>query len=160
ARLKLNYNFTASLREPAFLSRKSSSAFSLSAERHSELNTFTRTAQGGELELTEQTRWDVPLTLSYGLSYGRTVADPAIFCTLLNLCRQEDTIFSSRRRESVVGLALLRDRSNSPLDPSRGSVVTLQLRYASPLIGSDTLSQYTKALADFASYHRIGRRGV
>ncbi|MBI4421157.1 MAG: BamA/TamA family outer membrane protein [Gemmatimonadetes bacterium] len=161
SQLKLNYNFTAALREPFVLSRRTSAAFSVFAERHSEVNAFTRTDQGGELSLTARVAWDVPVTLSYALTYGQTEAADAVFCTYLNVCGPSDiAAFKTRRRESVLGLAVVDDRSNSPLDPSRGRVLSAQLRYASVFIGSDSLSDFTKGVAEVASYHRLGRRGV
>lgn len=159
-RLKPNYNVTVSLRQPAFLSYRTSAVFSVFAERRSELNTFVRTAQGAEVSLGQEIAWQTALSLSYGLSYGQTEADPAIFCVLQNVCSVDDAAFTGARRESAIGLSVNHDASNSPLDPSRGRALSIQTRYAAPGIGSDSLSQFAKGVFDFASYHRLGRRGV
>lgn len=158
--LKLNYNATVSLRQPSFPTPRTSTAASFFAERRSELNTYVRTAHGGELSVSAEIAWQTALTLSYGLALGRTVADPAIFCSLQNVCSTADAAFTGPRVESAVGFSLFHDGSNSPLDPSRGRAVSLQGRYSSPSIGSDTLSQFAKGVFDFSSYHRLGRRGV
>ncbi|MSR06746.1 MAG: hypothetical protein EXR93_06755 [Gemmatimonadetes bacterium] len=159
-RLKVNYNMTAVLRQPAVFGHRSSAALSVFAERRSELNVFIRTAQGGELSVSQQVAWQSNVTLSYGLSVGRTIADPAIFCSLQNLCRTEDTLFSLPRRVSTLGASFLWDGSNSPLDASRGAVLSMQGRFASPTIGSDSLSQFLKGIVDLSAYHRFGRTGV
>lgn len=160
-RLKLNYNLIASVREPHFLSRRMRAVLSLSAERHSEVRAFVREAVGGTFSVTRETRWDIPVTLSYSLSYGRTLAEPAIFCAFLLVCAVEDTLlFAERRLQSTVSAALVRDRSNSVLEPTRGNVLSAQLSYASRTIGSDELIQFTKGSVEFASYHSLARRTV
>jgi outer membrane protein assembly factor BamA len=160
-RLNLNYNVTASVREPYFFSRRMRAVLSLSAERHSEVQAFVREAVGGTFSLTRETRWDIPVTLSYSLSYGRTLAEPAIFCSFLLVCAVEDTLlFAERRLQGTLSAALVRDRSNSVLEPTRGNVLSAQLRYASRTIGSDELIQFTKASVEFASYHSLTRRTV
>ena len=160
-RLRLNYSVSLSLREPFVFSRRTSATVSLFAERHSEFQAFMRQAVGGELAVTEQTRWGVPVTLGYSLSLGRTEAEPANFCSFFDVCLLRDLErFRELRVRSVVSLELVRDRSNSLLDPTSGSRLTIELRHASAFIGSDELSQFNKGLFEFASYHRIGRRGV
>jgi len=159
-RLDLNYHVAAAFQEPFLFNRRTGAALSVFAERRSELNTFVRTAQGGEASLTRQLGWRMPLTLSYSLVFGRTVADQAIFCSLLNLCRLEDSLFNARTRESTLSLGFSLDRANSPLNPSRGVTLTAQARYASSLIGADSLGQFAKALLNFSSYHQVGRQAV
>jgi outer membrane protein insertion porin family/translocation and assembly module TamA len=104
----------------------------------------------------------LPLTLSYGLSTTRTSAEPAIFCTFLNVCRIEDTrIFREDfRMRSVVALRGEWDRSDSPLDPTRGFRLSGEVRHASAFIGSDELIQFTRGVVQVASYHRVARRSV
>ena len=160
-RRKLNYNVTASLREPFFLSRRTSAALAFSAERYSEYQAFVRQAVGGEFSLTWSTPLDIPITATYSLSRAQTDADPATFCYYLNVCRVEDTrIFTHRRYRSVVGLSFVWDRSDSPLDPTHGTRLTGEMYHASTLIGSDSLIQFTRGVVDFTSYHRVGRRAV
>jgi len=132
----------------------------LSAQRVSELQAYVREAVGAEIALTQQTSWDIPITLSYQVSYGRTVAPPAIFCSFLNQCGVNDTVFSQRRLQSSVGVGLVRDRSNSPIDATNGSVFTANARYAGRLTGSDSLSQFAKAVVEGAIYQSLGLRTV
>lgn len=160
-RLNLNYNLTASLREPYFLSRRMRAVLSLAAERHSEVQAFVREAVSGSFSIIRETRWDIPVTISYSLSHGRTLAEPAIFCAFLLVCAVEDTVlFAENRLQSSLGLSLIRDRSNSVVDPTRGNVLSVQLKHASRTIGSDELVQFTKGSVEFSSYHPLTRRSM
>jgi outer membrane protein assembly factor BamA len=86
------------------------------------------------------------------------VAEPAIFCSFLNVCSDPDiAVFQRQRVESVVGLSLVRDRANSVLDPTRGSRVFIEARYASRFLGSDSLIQFAKGTAEIAAFHPLGR---
>ena len=160
SRLALNYLVTASVSEPFVFSRNLSATLSLSAERRSEFQAYLRQGVTGELDLTRHTRWGIPITLAFTVSDGRTVADPATFCVYLNVCRLDDTTFSRRRVQSTLGLSAVRNRTNSPLDPTRGSAISAEVRWASSVIGSDSLAQFTRMVGQIASYHRIGRRTV
>ena len=154
-RLKLNYNVSATMREPFFFSRRTQAAVSLFAERRSEVNAFLSDAVGGELSLSRRLFRDIPVTLSYTLSYGRTQAEPAIYCGFLNVCLAEDTVFSNRRVQSTLGLRAIWNRANSPLDPTRGFVMTLELSHASNLTGSDSLSQFNKGVFELSGTVRM-----
>lgn len=161
SRLKLNYNLSATLREPFFFSRRTSAALTLFGERRTEFGAYIRRAVGGDASVTLRTAWNVPLTFGYRLSYGNTQADPATFCSFLNVCRLQDTrIFSQNLVRATLSLSAVRDRRNSPLNPSSGNLVTLELRHASKFIGSDSLSQFNKAALEVSSHHRVGRRSV
>lgn len=157
-----NYNLTASLRFPYVLSSRTSATIALSAERRSEFQAFLRAAVGANVSITRRTRWNVPITLSYSWSRGRTEAEDAVFCSVFNVCRIEDIeVFRGQNRiQSTVGVGLVRDRLNSVFNPTRGSSFTIQLRHASSAIGSDSSIQFTKALSELAAYHPLGRRTV
>ena len=156
-----NYSVTASLTEPFFLSRNTNAAISFTAERYSELQAFLRRSVGGEVSLTWRTPMDVPLTVSYGFSRAKTDADDAIFCFFVNVCRPEDTrVYKDWLLRSEVGLHFAWDRSDSPLDPTRGFRLTGDLRHASRSLGSDSLVQFTSGALEFTSYHRVARRSV
>jgi outer membrane protein assembly complex protein YaeT len=160
-RLDLNYNLSASLRFPTVLSPRRSATVTVSAERFSEFQAYIRQAIGFGVSLTQQTKWNVPVTLSYSLSYGSTRADDAVFCSILNVCSQDDAaIFREDRVKATAGVLLVRDRTNSPINPTRGTVLTLEGRLAAEEIGSDPEIEFAKGLAEFASYHPIGRQTV
>ncbi|MFQ5704140.1 MAG: outer membrane protein assembly factor [Gemmatimonadales bacterium] len=161
SRLKLNFNVTTSLREPFFFSRKLSATVSFTGERHSEFQAFLRESVGGRFAVTWLAAPNIPVTTSYALSGGKTDADPATFCSFLNVCQVEDTrVFQKFRRRSMLELTVVWDRSDSPLDPTRGTRLTGDFRYASTAIGSDELIQFVRGVVEFASYHRVARRTV
>ncbi len=158
-RFKLNYNVTASFQEPFLFSRLTSGTISLSAERHSEVQAYLRDAVSAGLSVTHQTRWDIPVTFGYSVSLAQTVADPAVYCSFLNVCDSLATErFAQKRVQSMVSLGWVRDRSNSVLDPTRGSTLSAEVRYASSFLGSDSLIQFAKGVAEVASYHPLNRR--
>jgi outer membrane protein assembly factor BamA len=84
-----------------------------------------------------------------------------VFCSILNVCRVEDAaIFERRRVKSTTGALLVSDRTNSPLNPTRGTLLTLEGRFAGQAIGSDGQIEFAKGVGEFASYHPVGRRAV
>ncbi len=160
-RLDLNYNLSAALRFPTVFSPRRSATLTIFGERFSEFQAYIRQAVGFDLSLTQQTKWNIPVTLSYSLSYGSSQADEAVFCSVLNVCREEDTrIFSDTLVKATAGVLLVRDRTNSPINPTRGTVLTLGGLLASHAIGSDPTIQFRQGIAEFRSYHPVGRRGV
>jgi outer membrane protein assembly complex protein YaeT len=160
-RLDLNYNLSASLRFPTVFSPRRSATVTVSAERFSEFQAYIRQAIGFSVAVTQQTKWNIPITLSYSLSYGSTKADDAVFCSTLNVCREEDAaIFREDRVKATAGFLLVRDRTNSPINPTRGTVLTLEARVAADEIGSDPEIEFAKGLAEFSSYHPVGRQTV
>ncbi len=158
ARLKMNYNVSASLFEPYLFSERTSATFTVFAERHTEFQAYLREAVGGEVALTRRIR-RVPVTLSYGVSYGSTAADDVTFCAFLNVCDLDDTrAFRGRRIRAALSLAAVRNRTNSAFNPTRGHIVTAEVRWASPWIGSDSLVDFIKANAELASFHQLSSR--
>jgi outer membrane protein assembly factor BamA len=157
-RLKLNYNLSATLHEPFVFSRRTSATLTLFAERYTEYQAFLRQAVGGDAGVTMRVTPDLPVTLGYGLSYGRTQADPATLCTYLNVCSFEDvSLFADDRLRSTLSLAATRDVRGSVLNPQSGSWVSAEVRYASPAIGSDTLVQFTKGTLELGVYRELSR---
>ena len=111
SRLKVNYNVAVTLHDPLIGWDRTTGMATLFLERHTEFGAYLREAVGGELTLTRQVATDLPLEASYSLSYGRTLATPATFCALLNVCSLDDqAIFGARRRRSVVSFQLVHDR--------------------------------------------------
>lgn len=159
ARRELNYNLTSSLTFPYVFSPNNSATFSLTFEKRSEVNAYLRHSVGGAVGLTRQTGFDVPITASYALSVGETEADAASLCTLLNICSEQDRERANlRQRQSTFGLGVVRNRTNSPINPSRGTRWSADARVSDELWGSDSTAQFVKWNTEFASYHRLSRR--
>jgi outer membrane protein insertion porin family len=157
----LNYTFGITLRQPAFLSRSHVATVGFVAERRSEFGVYTREAIGGNADLTFNTRGRLPLTVGYSYSVGRTTAADGIYCSLFRLCDEASRKFLRDRRQfGAVTISAVRDRSNSILDPSEGSVTTVSLLHASRLVGSQSPYEFNRGEVEVAKYYPIGRRTV
>jgi len=155
-RRALNYNVSASISEPALLGRMVGGALSVFAERRSEIAAYVREGFGFETSFTFRFLRATPVTLSYELGRATTKASPASTCFYLNVCRADDIAAYQRpRREAVLGLVVLRNRQNSMLNPTRGSFASAEARWASRLLGSDSLSEFTRLRGQFAQHHRL-----
>jgi outer membrane protein assembly factor BamA len=160
-RLKLNYNLTASFVQPHVIVRQSRVNVTLFAERYTEYRAYLREAIGGDFGVGYDVTPRLPISLSYGLSYGSTQAELTTFCAYLNVCNAEDAaFFAERRRRATLTFSVLREHRNSVLNPTRGSRIAGELVWASPLIGSDTLVQFTKGSVEFSAYRSLTTGGV
>ena len=155
----LNYYVGATLRQPVLFGLRTVPTVTLFSERRSEYLAYLRyTPIGGVASLGWPARRHLPsATISYQAEYGRTNAEPALFCAVFNLCTANDRRRVQELKRLAVGsLAVARDRSDIPLNPTRGSVARLEVRHASTLIGSDRGLQFNKATGDVAWYRRAG----
>lgn len=156
-----NYNVTLTLRQPAFLSPQHTATLAVYAERRSEFKAYTRQAVGVNVAVTFNARRTLPITLGYSYAVGRTTADPAVYCIFFSVCNADDQEFLvNRRRFGAIGLAAVRGRVNSVLDPSTGSVVQANVVYASRYVLSDTLYEFNREELGISQYYPVGRRGV
>jgi len=162
SRLTINYRLSGTLREPLLFAPQMDGTLSLFDERHTEFQAYLRQSLGGQIALTRRLGSDaLPLTLSYGLSWGKTVADPVTLCRYFRTCLVDDTqFFAEPRWRSVLGLSFVRDRTDALFNASTGSALTAEIHWASPLIGSDSLIQFARGVAAYASYHRLAPRTV
>jgi outer membrane protein assembly factor BamA len=157
----LNYSLNVTLRQPVFFSPRHVASAGLFAERRSEFNAYTRDAIGLNMGVTFNARRTVPTTLSYGYALGRTEAAEAIFCNVFFACTAGDrAALRSRRALGAITLAAVRDRSNSPLEPTRGSIVNLRLMHASRIVGSDAGNAFNRGELEIARYHQLSRHTV
>jgi outer membrane protein insertion porin family/translocation and assembly module TamA len=93
------------------------------------------------------------MTWSYQLEYGRTSAQPAFFCAVFNVCEEAARAQLTRlSRTAVAGWAVSRNRADNVVSPTRGSVMRLDLRHASTLIGSSANIAFNRATLDAATY--------
>ena len=156
---KVNFNLGASIRRPAFLSTNNTIAVSLFTERRSEFKVYLRQETGTSVTLRRETpKRRYPLSLAYTLAYGHTEATPESFCASFNACTPD---LVARLRQNAVLATLTANGSipkvNNPLDPSRGSISSLELTWSSRLLGSSTFQQFFRAIADYSWYRPIGR---
>src|SRR5256886_1123066 len=117
-----NNNATSPLRQPVFLPPRHTASFAVFAERRSEFKAYTRQAVGANLAVTFNARRDVPVTVGYSYSVGRTTAEPAVLCERFLLCNESDQAFLLNTRPfGAITISGVRARVNSVLDPSAGS---------------------------------------
>ena len=156
-----NYNATLTLRQPAFLSPRHTASFAIFAERRSEFKAYTRQAVGANLAVTFNARRDVPVTVGYGYSLGRTTADPVVLCERFLLCNASDQAFLLNTRPfGAITISGVRARVNSVLDPSAGSVMQVTLVHASRYVLSDTLYEFNRGELEVAKYYPLSRRSA
>jgi outer membrane protein assembly factor BamA len=156
---RFNYQLSATIRRPAFVSPNNTLSLTAFAERRSEFKVYLRTDIGATVELFHETpRRRFPISLAYSISYGRTEATPASFCAFFNACTS-DVIdqLEERRLLAAVTAQISMPRANSPIDPSRGSNASLEVTHASKLLGSSEFEQFTRVLADAAWYRPLSR---
>jgi outer membrane protein insertion porin family len=154
----VNYVGSIAFTQPALFSRRNALTVSVFAERRSEYKAFERQELGGSVAMSFGAGRDVSLTAAYRLSYGRTIADPATFCTFFDRCEQTTIeLLQQRRREAAVVLTAARNRANSPVDPTSGNIYSVEFTHASPLIGSDSLVVFNKIVGEATWYLPLAR---
>ncbi len=153
-----NYALNASLRRTGFLSPDNTLTLSLFGERRSEYKVFLREEIGTALTLTRETAVRIPVTLSYRLAYGQTEANAASFCAFFNACVASDIAqLQERRVLATLGLSAERVRVNNYLDPTRGSILSIEGLVSSRYIGSSPLQQFTRIVGDAAGFVPLTR---
>ena len=159
---KVNYYLGASVRRPAFLSPNNAITVSVFTERRSEYKVYLRQEAGASIAFTRTTpRRRNPLSLTYTLSYGRTEATAQSFCSFFNACTA-DVIQPLRENRMLATLTATANfpRVNSQIDPTRGSIGSLELTHSSKYIGSSSLQQFTRFIGAMAWYRPLSRNVV
>jgi outer membrane protein insertion porin family len=160
--VKLNYYLGASVRRPAFLDPNNAVTFSVCSERRSEYKVYLRQETGTSIAFIRTTpRRRNPLSLTYTLSYGRTEATALSFCSFFNACTA-DVIEPLRENRVLATLTAAGNfpRVNSQIDPTRGSIGSLEVTYSSKYIGSSSLQQFTRFVGGMTWYRLLSRNVV
>ena len=158
----LNYYAGATLRQSSLFGIRAVPTVTLYSELRSEFQVYRRyTPVGTIVSLNQQLRGRVGATYAYQLEYGRTTAEPAIFCGVIGVCDANEQEFLKRsQRLATASVTLGRDRRNDPFYPTAGSLMSLELRNASRFIGSDPDVEFTKIVADASWYWALPRSSV
>jgi outer membrane protein assembly complex protein YaeT len=156
---KVNFYLGASLRRPAFLSPNNTISVSLYSERRSEFKVFLRQETGTTVLLRRETpKRRIPLSLAYTFSYGSTEATAVSFCASFNACTPDlVALLSENRVLATLTATGTLPQVNTPLDPSRGSLASLEATIASRFIGSSSIQQFTRLVGDYSRYHPLTR---
>jgi outer membrane protein assembly factor BamA len=156
---KANYYLGASVRRPAFLSPNNAITVSVFTERRSEYLVYLRQETGASIALTRSTpRRRNPLSLTYTVSYGRTDATALSFCSVFGACTS-DVVTPLRQNLVLATLTALGTfpRVNSPIDPTRGRIGSIELTHSSKYIGSSSLQQFTRVVGGMSWYRPLSR---
>lgn len=157
----VNYGLDVTLRRPGFLSPDNTLALTLFSERRSEYRVYLREEVGAGISLTRETAAHIPLTLGYRVSFGQTEANDVVFCQFFNACALGD-VAQLRQRRVLVTLSAraTRQRVNNLLDPTRGSLLSADVTVSSRFLGSSTLSEFVRFVAEGTVYLPLTRRVV
>ena len=144
-------------RQPAFLHRPSNQAgLSAFAHRRATPGIFIDRGYGTAVTLTNQVKIRAPVSLTYRFEVNRVEASDVYFCINFGVC-DTTTIggLRSHQRLSPLSLTGFIDRSDDPLDPTRGYIGRVDLEHAS----SATLSDYaySRADIDLSAYNHRGK---
>jgi outer membrane protein insertion porin family len=156
---KLNFSLGAAVKRPAFLSPNNTISVSLFTERRSEFKVYLRQETGTSITIRRETpRRRIPLSLAYTLSYGHTEATAVSFCASFNACTP-DVVALLRQNRVLATLTAsgTLPRVNNPLDPSRGSLGSLEITESAKQLGSSSFEQFTRAVADYSWYRPLSR---
>ena len=155
---RLNYFVGASFSAARWFGTALTPTLSVYSERRGEPFAYLR--ETGIGALAEVARPVAARTqLSAGLQYenGRTTTDPVVSCTRFAQCRPEEYVLSLfGRGVGLVNATVAHDRTDSPLDPSRGWRLRSELRAGetrSPLV-SDL--RFYRATLEAAAYAHPG----
>jgi outer membrane protein assembly complex protein YaeT len=159
---KVNYYLGTSIRRPAFLSPNNAITVSVFAERRSEYKVYLRQETGASVALTRTTpRRRNPLSLTYTVSYGRTEASALSFCSVFGACTA-DVVAPLRQNLVLATLTALGNfpRVNSPIDPTRGRIGSIEVTFSSKYIGSSSSQQFTRVAGGMSWYRPLSRDAV
>jgi outer membrane protein assembly complex protein YaeT len=116
-----------------------------------------RTPIGGAMTFTNPLQQRYPSQFGYQVEIGRTEAEPAFFCAVFNACEVDARSFlQQNNRLAALNYSITRATVDNPLRPSSGTTVRLELRHASPFIGSSSSQRFNKAVVDGTWYFGIG----
>jgi len=157
----LNYSLAATLFQPSFLSSRHTANLTLLAERRSEYNAYVRQDVGANVGVVFNAHRDLPISLSYGFSVGRTEARPIVYCEQFLVCDESDQAFlATPRRFAAITATAAKNDVNSVLDPTQGTQFTVTVTHASRLVGSDPFYEFNRGEVELAQYVPLGRTGV
>jgi outer membrane protein insertion porin family/translocation and assembly module TamA len=154
----LNYYVGATLRQPVFFGLRTVPTLTVYTQSVSEYNAYRRTTLiGGIASIVWRGLTRTPVNLTYSMDFGRTSAQPALFCAVFNLCdAAEVTQIQRTQKLAVLSLSATRDHSNSILSPTRGSIIRLEARNSSPEVFSSRDLQFNKFVGDASRYIGVG----
>ncbi|CAN5718708.1 hypothetical protein BH23GEM1_BH23GEM1_05890 [soil metagenome] len=159
---RLNYYVGATLRQPSFFRLRTVPTITVYSGRTSEYKAYLRTtAIGGIVGLDWRRFQRTPVTFAYQLDYGRTEAQPALFCAVFNRCDREDRERLQQLQPlGVASVVVSRNASDNAIYPTRGYTWRAEARHASRLTLAENSLGFNKLLGDAARYWALGGGSV
>ena len=154
----LNYRVSATLRQPGLFGLGPRNIPSLTgySEQRSEYRAYFRSVPiGGVASLTRDLGPGLSLGLAYQLEYGRTEAEPGIYCALFNLCGADERE-RVREKQPLAVASVTFTRESTPSVRGGGSSIRVDLRHASEAILSDPTLQFNTLLGDARRFWPVG----
>lgn len=153
----LNYYAGATVSRPLLSRASLVPTLSLYSERRSEYNAFLRTTPvGGSVALT-QNLGDRSRALGYSVEFGRTEAQPALYCAVFNACESADRAALQRLfRLAVLSASGSFERTDDPVEPRLGFVTRGEIRHASRIVGAEAGLDFTRTTLDASAYVPLG----
>jgi len=156
--LKPTWQANIQFTQPAFLRRpKNSLSFGGFAQRRAIPAVAIDRGYGGNITYTRSLGLRAPLSVGYNFAVTNVLADDAYFCVNFGVCDRAtvDNLRSHQRLSPVLARALI-DRTDQPLNPTRGYTGRFELEYASQATISDY--SYDRVFGQWTNYARLGQR--
>jgi outer membrane protein assembly complex protein YaeT len=156
---ELNYSASVTLTQPSFLSRRTTVSLSTFADKRSEFNAYLARSVGAALSLRYTVRSDLPVTLSFRISQDQTDAAPATYCVFFDQCDPALIApFSAPLRGAALTLAAVNTTADSPVEPTRGRILTFEAAFAERWLGSQVV--FDRFVGEAVRYVPLARRTV
>jgi len=154
-----DYRVSADLSQPYFLSPRNRLSANIYAERLSEPKVYQREALGARLGVTRRLADRTFLGASLEAERGSTKASPALFCAAFRFCEPEiaDSLARARTRNDL-SLSFSHDRTDLPLNPTRGFTLRAGVVWASPRLASEV--EFVRWTGEAAAYRTVARGWV
>jgi outer membrane protein assembly factor BamA len=156
--LKPTWQANIQFTQPSFLRRpKNSLSFGGFAQRRAVPAVAIDRGYGGNITYTRALGLRAPLSVGYVFAVTNVLADDAYFCVNFGVCDRVtiDNLRSHQRLSPVLARVLV-DRTDQPLNASRGSAGRFELEYASQATISDY--SYDRVFGQWTTYSRMGQR--
>lgn len=149
--LRPNYQVSADLQQPWFLSPRNTLSGGLFLRRRSRPGVYIDRGYGANAAFTRNVAPSTPISLSYRYEVARVDAGEVYFCVNFGVCDEPTVdLLQASRRLSPLSLTGSRERTDSRLAPTRGHRAQIEFEHASDA----TLSEfhYNRGFAEGAYY--------
>ena len=133
----LDYRIAAEFTQPFFIRPSNQLVANVYAERQTQPQ-FAREAIGARLAVTHRLAPRTSLIGSVDIEKGKTIAEPVLFCLAFQICAPDDVLrVGGARFRNTLGVNFLQDRTDHPLDATRGHILRTGVAWAAPFLSSD-----------------------